>query len=1116
MKPDLTLDDAVRRWQALREQGRTVAVVDLCVDCPEKTAARRERLQVVASMAAFLGFVPEDEAPVAHLGTLDGDRTTQGPNEDPATARDSTGAGQVTGVVGSRFQVLRLLSRGGLGNVYVAYDRELGREVALKEIQPRFADDPVSRSRFEREAEVTGRLEHPGVVPVHSLGYDAAGRPYYVMQLIRGKTLGDAIAEYHQHSTGEGEERGDRSLALRQLLRRFMDVCNVIEYAHSVGMMHRDIKPNNIMLGPYGETLVVDWGLAGAVGREDPDVRNEGSEPIPSATNDGLTLPGSTLGTPAFMSPEQAEGGAIGPASDVYGLGATLYFLLTGQPAFQDRERQPVLERVRASDFQPPRRVKPDCPRGLEAICLKAMARNPTTRYASARSLADDVERWLADEPVTALHDSIPTHLTRWARRHRTLMASAAMLLGTAVVALLVSTILIGREQTQTNKALQALMAAQKDRALGRIDALLKASAQALPTIIEEFAPSQDWINPRLRELLQQDLPPELRRRVRLALLPFDPDQAEPLGRDLLDCRTDEFTVITENLRPYRERLSSTFWSAMHDPSQSPQRRFRAGMALARFEPEGARWTNADDEFLATQLLNSNPDDQRDLRGCLNLIAGRLVPILRKQFSDANVRESVRESAAQALADYAREDPDLIADLVSRSSASQYQLLFPVLRDQITIRTEAIFLLGSIAGKAPTGELTESERLAEGRRRARAAIALVQLGEPRAALSAFGGPSDPEASTQFIHESRERGLKPVDLVAVLNIASNVRERFTLLLALGEFQPAEFPDSERSHLKTRLLKWYASDPSHAIHGASGWLLRTWGLSQEVAAVDRTTIPYASSGGRLWFVDAVGDDLQTFVVCPPGNFLIGSSVSETDRDNDETIHSVTLNRSFAIGEHEVTRAQFDRYRRATGKQSKRLDGDPRSPAVGVSWYEAVSYCRWLTRQSGLVESDQCYEDPAAQEKGPEGLPKNWPFHPERRGFRLPTEAEWEYACRAGTVTPFSFGSDRQLLSYYGWFQENAGRNPRAWGELRPNLFGLFDLHGNAIEWCHDCYEGYDSSPQIDPIGAPNSKYRVYRGGAWTGGARLCRSADRDLGVPTDRAFLGFRLARTLPAG
>jgi tRNA A-37 threonylcarbamoyl transferase component Bud32 len=499
-----------------------------------------------------------------------------------------------------RFCLLRPLAKGGLGDVYVAHDTELGREVALKEIQQRFTSDPVSRSRFEREAEITGRLEHPGVVPVHSFGHDADGRPYYVMRLIRGETLGNAIARYHEHTTAAGITPGERSLSLRQLLRRFIDVCNIIGYAHQNKIIHRDIKPANIMLGPYGETLVVDWGLAKAVGKEDTMAEDDGTLAPSSCPNEGETLPGTPLGTPAFMSPEQAEGSSPGPASDVYGLGATLYCLLTGRPPIQDPKSPPDPECVHANSFPPPRQVCPDCPRGLEAICLKAMARVPTDRYVSSRSLADDVERWLADEPVTVLQESIVARLARWTRRHRTITASCTMLLGTTLVALVLNTMLIGREQAQTKQALQAVIAAQRERALGRIDALLAANARALPTLIEEFAPSRIWINPRLRDLLRQDLPPEQARRVRLALLPVDSGQAESLGRDLLDCPIEEFAVIVESLRSHCERLSATFWSTLRDPSQSPRRRFLAGMALARYESESSLWTNVDHEFLVT------------------------------------------------------------------------------------------------------------------------------------------------------------------------------------------------------------------------------------------------------------------------------------------------------------------------------------------------------------------------------------------------------------------------------------------------------------------------------------------------------------------------------------
>src|SRR5262249_7808464 len=207
---------------------------------------------------------------------------------------------------------------------------------------------------------------------------------------------------------------------------RFIDVCNAIAYAHSRGVLHRDIKPGNVIVGRYGETLVVDWGLAKAVGRADPGSSPDERTLVPSASRRiAEALPRSALGTPGYMSPEQARGDLehLGPRSDVYSLGATLYGLLTGQPPFQGDDIGAVLRAVQQGDFSGPRRVDPSIDPALEAVCLKAMATSPGNRYATARALADDVERWAADEPVAAWREPGSARARRWARRNRTPVA---------------------------------------------------------------------------------------------------------------------------------------------------------------------------------------------------------------------------------------------------------------------------------------------------------------------------------------------------------------------------------------------------------------------------------------------------------------------------------------------------------------------------------------------------------------------------------------------------------------------------------------------------------------------------------------------------------------------
>ena len=375
-----------------------------------------------ADIGATLGHVAS-----SHGSTHDGD----------ADRTASYAVGTATSD-GQRFRVLRPHARGGLGAVFVALDSELNREVALKQILDHHADDPTSRQRFLLEAEVTGGLEHPGIVPVYGLGTYDGGRPYYAMRFIRGDSLKEAIEHFHADDSLKNNP-GRRSLELRKLLRRFMDVCNAIDYAHSRGVLHRDIKPGNIIVGKHGETLVVHWGLAKPTGRVESGTDADERTLMPvSASGSAETLPGSALGTPAYMSPEQALGDLdrLGPRSDVYSLGATLYCLLTGRPPFQGDDIGEVLRKVRNGAFVRPRQFDPTIDAALEAVCLKAMASQPEDRYSSCRALAEEVERWMADEPVLASPEPFSQRARRWAKRNRTAVTAALVALLAGVVGL--------------------------------------------------------------------------------------------------------------------------------------------------------------------------------------------------------------------------------------------------------------------------------------------------------------------------------------------------------------------------------------------------------------------------------------------------------------------------------------------------------------------------------------------------------------------------------------------------------------------------------------------------------------------------------------------------------
>ncbi len=419
--------------------------------------------------APTLGFVPPSESIVR-------------------VAAIGAGAGE------SRYSRTQLHAKGGIGQVWLARDGDLGREVALKELRPEQARNTAAYSRFVEEARITGQLEHPSIVPVYELATSPVdGKPFYTMRFIRGRTLHEAIKDFHKKRVAG--EAGPLERAA--LLSAFVAVCNAVGYAHSRSVIHRDLKGQNVVLGDYGEVMLLDWGLAKLVSSDEKSESTSATDSrTPVTLIDDLsahdaTVQGQVLGTPSYMAPEQAEGrvDAIGTRTDIYGLGAILYEILAGTPPYTGSNTNELLRRVREDPPAPPRELDPATPRALEAICSRAMSRKPEDRYATALELADDVRRWLADEPVSAYREPWPKRLSRWSKRHRTAVAAAAVLLVTGTAALGVATVLVGRERDEASR--------QRHQARQAVDTMYT-------TVAEQWL--EDRLDPVQHELLEKAL----------------------------------------------------------------------------------------------------------------------------------------------------------------------------------------------------------------------------------------------------------------------------------------------------------------------------------------------------------------------------------------------------------------------------------------------------------------------------------------------------------------------------------------------------------------------------------------------------------------------------------
>jgi serine/threonine protein kinase/formylglycine-generating enzyme required for sulfatase activity len=668
---------------------------------------------------------------------------------------------------------------------------------------------------------------------------------------------------------------------------------------------------------------------------------------------------------------------------------------------------------------------------------------------------------------------------------------------------------------------------------------LAEAEIADVPEIVTELSSYRSWAVPQLRKMIQSS-PETSKKRLRasLALLPVEAEQHKDYlyHRMLETANPPEFRVIGEALgdpsAKHHEELVQRLWRLL--PTETNlDRRFRVLCALGIFEPRHPQWKNLSHE-VANLLVQQNPLVALQWRSVTNHLREWIVQSLLNVLRDPDRPESERSLAAELLLSYGYYEGrqwQAFRDLVLETEGGPYEVLLPwFMADS---KRAAILLNEELTTPVPP-HAPDKDKDDVAKRQAHAAVVLLQLDQADERLGPdeliYAAPlwprlqqsSDPRVRSYLIHRLSHVRVDPETLLRQYAAEKDESRGRALLLSLGQFDAIKLPLLKRQALVPKLLEDYRTHADAGIHSAADWLLRHWQQQDRLREIGKVLATGKVEGNRHWYLNRQG---QTLVVLPqPDDFWMGSPDQEQDRLDTETRHRKRIPRSFALATKEVTVGQFQEFLEANLDVASPLRGhvlekdnrDRDKPITGVTWWEAVQYCRWLSEQEKIPESEMCYPKIAAIKEGME-LPADY-LH--RAGYRLPTEAEWEYACRAGVTLSRHFGSDDAMLGPYAWYGPNARGDVHSVGTKMPNDYGLFDMYGNAAEWCQDAFAPYPRAPgettiedgedqrPVDP-----SVRRVLRGGAYFSVAAKLRSASRfgsQPHIPLD--FAGLRVART----
>jgi serine/threonine protein kinase/formylglycine-generating enzyme required for sulfatase activity len=962
------------------------------------------------------------------------------------------------------YELLEEIARGGMGVVFKARQIKLNRIVALKMILAGQLASELDIQRFLTEAEAAANLDHPRIVPIFEVGQHQ-GQHFFSMGYVDGTSLSQKIA--------------DGPLPPRDAAEMLVKICEGIAYAHDRGVIHRDLKPANILIDRAEQPKVTDFGLAKKVGADS-----------------NLTGTGQILGTPSYMAPEQASGkiDEVGPLADIYSLGAILYCLLTGRPPFQSSNPMDTLLQVLDKEPISPRQLNPIIPVDLETICLKCLSKETNRRYPHAKDLLEELGRFLRGEPILARPVSLWEHARRWAYRKPTI-ASLSILLGFTMITLAIGGPLVAWHQSHLRRQLEDV---QQQRTYILIDSLLTANSKAVPSILAGIDQQRETAIPRLRALQRNSsLTPVQAARIQLALFPYDSTQIPKLSQFLLSVDPGEFLVTRDTLSSHSSEMLGDLWDVATSEEQSSEQKLRAACALAAYDSSNTKWEQIGSK-VADTLVHQNSLSVADwveaLRPARQFLCNSLISFFRDSHPD---RSTTRLQAAMILMEYAEPDVKLLTSLVADADDRQFDLLMSRLQGAeylSALRRE----LASARAAAEAGAAEHDNRVAT------LAIACLRLGSNEEFWSLLERSSSPSVRSYLIHRSARLGVPAKTLWDRLRFQPSSGVVQAILLALGQYEKDAMIGVLGGDAVRELEELSDVAVDAGVRASVEWLIR------HRFQQGREPQPLGSQSHRRLtescFYTSQG---HCMLRLPKTSIVLGSPLGEIGRREDEEERPFTLGYPLAMSAMEVTVAQFQVFLKENPSIKHNYvhsySPTPDCPQTSVSWHDAAAYCNWLSEKEGLPPEEWCYRLVEETDSGP--ILATAPNFLERKGYRLPTESEWEYACRAGTRTVRTYGNHESLLTEYAWYQANA--SDRSWpvATKKPNDWGFFDMHGNVWEWCQDAAD-VKLGEQVSANEATREP-RIVRGGSFFYHSIYIRSSLRNRELATSRFYgIGFR--------